>query len=120
MRWLAILWLVLWATFSIPWTSATSTPQWERARGPRAGRRVRADHVLNVLFYVPVAPLGSTLGWGLPSLVGAGVTLSLTAEVVQLFSLDRDPDGNDLIANAAGTTIGAGLVLLSRRRRQRT
>ena len=121
MRWLAVLWLALWAAFSIPWTTATSTPQWERVRPPRvrAASRVRADHVLNVLFYIPVAPLGSSLGWSLPPLVAAGAMLSLTAEALQLFSLDRSPDGNDVIANTAGTTIGAALVLMSRRRRQR-
>jgi VanZ family protein len=76
---------------------------------------VRADHVLNVLFYVPVAPVGVRLGWSLGTLVATGATLSLTAEAMQLFSVDRSPDGNDVVANVAGTTIGA-LLVLSRRR----
>ena len=121
MQWLAIVWIALWGTFSIPWTTATSTPHWERVRPPRirAQSRVRADHVLNVLFYVPVVPIGSRLGRRVTPLVVAGVMLSVTAETMQLFSAERDPDGNDLLANTAGTIIGAAVVLLWRRRQLR-
>ena len=118
MRWLRLLWLALWAVFSLPWTSFTSTPHWDRVQPPRvnASSRIRPDHLLNVLFYVPGAPLGSTLGWTLPACVIAGSVLSVTAEAVQLFSVDRDPDGNDVIANIAGTSMGALVVLFYRRR----
>jgi VanZ family protein len=97
----------------------TSTPHWEHVRGPRvrATSRVRPDHVLNVLFYIPFTPLGSTLGWSLPALVAAGTALSATAEGLQVFSSERSPDGNDLVANVIGTALGAGLVLLTRRQR---
>jgi VanZ family protein len=121
MRRLMILWLCLWALFSIPWTSETATPQWDRVRPPhvRQTSRLKPDHVLNVLFYVPFAPLGAALGWPLPALVAAGGALSVSAETLQLFSTERNPDGNDIIANVLGTAIGAGIVVINRRRSAR-
>ena len=118
MRWPIVTWVCLWALFSVPWTSATSTPQWEHVRAPRvrAQSRVRPDHVLNVLFYVPFAPLGALAGYPLPLLVVAGTGLSLAAEALQLFSRERSPDGNDVVANVGGTALGAALVLMNRRR----
>jgi VanZ family protein len=120
MRVLAAFWFVLWATFSIPWATSSPTPQWDRVRPPRVGPlgRVRPTHVLNFLFYIPVVPLGSRLGWSLPTLVVTGATLSLTAEAGQLFSRDRIPDVNDVILNVAGTLVGAALVYAARRRRR--
>ena len=67
-------------------------------------------------FYVPVAPLGAGLGWPLPASLAAGAVLSLTAEGSQLFSVERDPDGNDVLANMLGTALGAIVLLRSRRR----
>ena len=120
MRWPLIVWLCLWAGFSIPWVDATSTPHWERVRPPhvQSTSRVKPDHVLNVLFYVPLAPLASLAGWSLPLAVTAGTALSLTAEGLQVFSSDRSPDGNDFIANMAGTALGGALVMYYRRNRQ--
>ena len=119
MRWPIIVWVCLWLLFSVPWTSATPVPQWEHVRPPRvrAQSRVRPDHVLNVLFYVPLVPLGARLGYSLPGLVLAGATFSVVAEALQLFSLERSPDGNDVIANIGGTALGAGLVFITRRLR---
>ena len=116
-RWLLLTWLAAWAAFSLPWTSVTTTAHWERVRAPRvrAQSRVRLDHVLNVLFYVPAAPLASTLGWPVSIGVAGGAALSLTAESVQLFSENRAPDGNDLIANVGGATAGAVILVLYRR-----
>ena len=121
MRRAFVLWLCLWALFSVPWTSETATPQWERVRAPRVRTtsQLRPDHILNVLFYIPLSPLGAGLGWSLPLSVAAGGALSLTAEALQLFSTERSPDGNDIIANVAGTAIGAALVILRRRRTAR-
>ena len=121
MRRAFVLWLCLWALFSIPWTSETATPQWDRVRPPRVRTtsQIRPDHVLNVLFYIPLAPLGAGLGWSLPISVAAGGALSLTAETLQLFSTKRSPDANDIIANVAGTAIGAALVAINRRRTAR-
>ena len=121
MRRLVVLWLAAWALFSFAWMSPTSTPQWNRVELPRVGRtsHIKPDHVLNVLFYIPVAPLASTLGWSLRTGVLAASGLSLTAEAVQVFSLDRSPDGNDFIANVAGATIGALVLLIYRRRSSR-
>src|SRR5687768_10339312 len=117
MRVLAVVWVVAWAAFSIPWNSASPTARWDRIRPPRIGSAtVRADHILNFLFYVPVAPIGARLGWALPTLVVAGAAFSVTAEAVQLFSTDRNPDGNDVVLNVAGTLVGVALVHNLRRR----
>jgi VanZ family protein len=118
MRWLCVAWLTAWALFSLPWASATATPHWERVRPPRvrAASHIRLDHVLNVLFYVPLAPLGAGLGYPLLGSVMSGAVMSVTAETVQLFSTKRAPDGNDLIANLGGTVAGAIAVALYRRR----
>jgi hypothetical protein len=117
-RWLLLTWLTAWAAFSLPWTSATTTAHWERVRAPRvrAQSRVRLHHVLNVLFYVPSSPLASTLGWPISIGVMGGAALSLTAESVQLFSENRAPDGNDIIANVGGATVGAVALALCKRR----
>lgn len=119
MRWLCVAWLTAWALFSLPWVSLTSTPHWERFRPPRvrAASRIRPDHVLNVLFYLPVVPLGSALGYPLLGSVTTGTAMSASAEIIQLFSTQRAPDGNDLIANIGGTVAGAVGVVLYRRRR---
>jgi VanZ family protein len=119
MRWLLPIWIACWVVFSVPWTSATSTPQWHRIAPPRvrSASRIRPDHLLNVLFYVPVAPIASAVPLSLPVCVLAGMTLSLAAEASQLFSLRRHPDWNDLIANTAGTCAGAVLLRMHRRRR---
>jgi VanZ family protein len=120
MRIVGLGWCLLWALFSVPWTTATSSPQWERVRPPRIRweSRLRADHILNVAFYVPVTPIATALGARLTSAVGVGVAFSTAAETLQLFSRGRAPDGNDVIANVAGTALGAALVV--HRRRSRT
>jgi VanZ family protein len=119
--WLMAVWIVAWAVFSLPWTSATSTAHWDRIRPPyvRAYSRIRLDHVLNVLFYLPAAPLAAALGWPLSAGVAAGAAMSAVAEGSQVFSSDRAPNGNDVIANVAGAAAGAVGMLLYRRRRRR-
>src|SRR6187402_1874247 len=114
MRWLMVLWLAAWAIFSFPWTSVTPSPHWDRVRPPRvrAESRIRADHVLNVVFYFPAAPFASALGWPLSAGIAGSAVMSATAEGVQLFSSDRAPDGNDVIANIAGAIAGAIAVWL--------
>jgi VanZ family protein len=80
---------------------------------------IRLDHVLNVVFYLPAAPLAAALGWPLPAGVAAGAALSSVAEISQVFSSTRAPNGNDVIANVAGAAGGAVGVLLYRRRSRR-
>jgi VanZ family protein len=77
------------------------------------------DHVLNVLFYAPVGPLAAALGWPMSVGVGAGVVLSFAAEASQVFSENRAPDGNDVVANIAGAVAGAVAWSMYRRRTQR-
>jgi len=121
MRWLMVVWLGLWALFSLPWISSTSTPRWERVRPPRvrASSQVRADHVLNVVFYIPLARMASSVGWSLPICMITGVVMSATAEAAQLFSADRAPDGNHFIGNVGGTAAGVLGVVWHRRRNVR-
>lgn len=119
--WLMALWIAAWAVFSLPWTSATSTAHWDRIRPPyvRPYSRIRLDHVLNVLFYLPAAPLAAALGWPLAAGVAAGAAMSAVAEGAQVFSSDRAPNGNDFIANVGGAAAGAVGVLVYRRRPRR-
>lgn len=122
MRWLAGTWVFAWALFSLPWSSPSATPHWDRMRAPhvRASSQVRVHHVLNVLFYVPAAPLASFVGLPLAAGVATASALSVAAETAQVFSLDRAPDGNDLVANIGGAAIGAlGLSMYRRTRNRR-
>jgi VanZ family protein len=121
MRVVAIVWLLLWAFYSLPFTSFTPTPQWRRVGAPHAGplRHLKPDHVLNVLFYIPLAPIAVTVGCPLGAAVAGGTGLSLAAEASQLFSTERSPDGNDVIANVAGTLVGAAIVSARKRSRER-
>ena len=120
MRWLAAMWIAGWVLFSMPWSAPTADPQWHRARLPRVHSysRVRPDHVLNVLFYIPVAPIGAAVGLTVSQAVLAGALFSATAETVQLFSRTRAPDGNDLVANVGGAALGALVVVVWRRTRR--
>lgn len=101
--------------------SFTSHPHWERVAPPRirASSHLRPDNVLNLLFYVPVAPIGIGAGWSLKFCVLGGAAFSVTAEGLQIFSSERNPDGNDIVANVAGTAIGGLSMLLFRRRDRR-
>jgi len=96
----------------------TSTAHWERFRPPhvRAHSRLRLDHVLNVLFYVPAAPLAAALGWPVSAGIVGAAAVSITAEGLQLFSEDRAPDGNDIVANIGGAIAGALALVVYRRR----
>ena len=119
--WLTAVWVAVWAVFSLPWSSATSTAHWDRFRAPYVHQHshIRLDHVLNVVFYLPAAPLAAALGWPLPAGVAAGAALSAVAEISQVFSSTRAPNGNDVIANVGGAAGGAVGVLLYRRRSRR-
>ena len=119
--WLTAVWVGAWAVFSFPWTSATSTAHWERFRPPyvRPQSRIRLDHVLDVAFYLPAAPLAAALGWPVAAGVSTGAAMSVVAEGSQLFSSDRAPEGNDLIANVGGALAGSVGVLLYRRKSRR-
>lgn len=119
--WLMAIWVLAWAAFSLPWTSATTTAQWDRFTPPyvRSYSRIKLDHILNVVFYLPVAPLGAAFGWPLSAGVTAGAAMSAAAESSQVFSSDRAPNGNDFIANVAGAAVGAAGFFLYRRRARR-
>jgi glycopeptide antibiotics resistance protein len=76
-------------------------------------RLVTRDLLVNVLLFVPFGLAGP---WrrapGRRRLLGAvvaGAALSLTVEFVQVFSHARLPTATDVVANAAGSLIGAAL-----------
>jgi VanZ family protein len=121
MRVVAIAWLILWAFYSLPFRSFTPVPQWQRVSAPHVGpfRHLKPDHVLNVLFYMPLAPIAVSVGCPLGAAVAVGTGLSLAAEATQLFSTRRSPDGNDVVANIAGTLLGAAIVSARKRSRER-
>ena len=120
MRSLGALWVVAWALLSVPWESSSATPHWHRVGMPRLGaRRLHLDHVANVAFYLPIAPLGVGVGMSLPAAIAAGAGFSSAAEASQLFSTIRHPDANDVILNVGGTVTGATLFAFLRSRRRR-
>ncbi len=80
----------------------------------------RSDLLANLLLYVPLGALlaaprdGRRRARGRTALlaVAGGVTLSAAVELLQTLSPTRTAGVNDLVMNAAGTALGAGLSLL--------
>jgi hypothetical protein len=83
----------------------------------RLGLGMRADVVLNVLFYVPFGLFGV---WSLPArwpawarvlvAIAGGALLSLAVELAQFYVSSRVTSPADLAMNALGTSIGAILA----------
>lgn len=109
MRRSLIIWLVGWALFSLPWTTFTSEPQVERINWMPFRSRPR-DQVLNLAYYAPLGVLGVGFGLSATAVTGAGMLLSASAELTQIFSTDRYPSTTDFLLNSAGTLIGAALA----------
>jgi glycopeptide antibiotics resistance protein len=117
MRRLLVLWLVGWAFFSLPWTTFTSDPAIARINWIPFHTRAR-DQVLNLAYYIPLGVLAVGAGFTPAAVTGAGILLSATTEVAQVFSTDRYPSTTDLVLNSAGTFIGAAVAVAARRRRR--
>jgi hypothetical protein len=110
----AVLWLMGWAAFSMPWGSFTSHPQMRRVTLRPFQNARPADQVRNFLYYVPAGAIGIGLGLGpVPTVIGASA-LSATAESTQVFSRRRFPSATDLALNTAGALVGVGLALAAR------
>ncbi len=80
------------------------------------GAATAFEPVANILLFVPLGMLLSTLGRRVLAVVGAGLAVSLVIEVTQyLLNIGRTADVNDLIENTLGTLIGWLVVLAVRR-----
>jgi VanZ family protein len=89
---------------------------------PDTGRRVSIpDVVQNVLLFVPFGILGMLAPGGAGRLrriafvTVLGLALSVFVETLQLFTADRVTSLGDVVADAAGTLIGAALVAIQER-----
>jgi glycopeptide antibiotics resistance protein len=106
-----------WKIFSSRFSRIDWIPFWGKHREVD-----RADMVANIIFFIP---LGILLGlqkiltnyrnytareWLI--LLGVGFSISSTVEFLQLFTMDRHTSSTDVLANAAGTLLGAGLILV--------
>ena len=112
----AVVWLLGWAMFSVPWSSFTPRPQVGQVDLHLFQNR-RADQLRNFLYYVPGGVIGAGLGLGVVGTVVSAAAFSGVAETLQLFSTRRVASATDLTLNTAGAIVGVGLALLVRLRR---
>jgi hypothetical protein len=103
--------LVLLATFPGDWQNHS---HWARVAWlPFLTGHVRApDLIVNVLLYLP---LGATLQWGTTRdarfiALAAGVLLSASMELAQVWSHNRFPSATDVVMNVGGCILGAYLA----------
>ena len=65
------------------------------------------DAFRNFFVFVPFGMLLAVLGWRLLVVLGAGLAISLSIEIIQYFTnWGRTADVNDLITNVGGTALG--------------
>lgn len=76
------------------------------------------SQALNVVAFVPCGALAVALGLPATTAIGVGAGISMTTEVLQLFSRRRYPSVTDLILNTAGTALGALALARQARRAQ--
>jgi VanZ family protein len=115
-RGLAIVWLLGWAAFSIPWSSFTARPRVEEINVIPFENARRADQIRNFVYYVPAGAIGIGLGLSPVTTVATAAGLSAVAEATQLFSRRRFPSATDLMLNTAGALVGAAIALAARGR----
>jgi VanZ family protein len=108
----AIVWMMAWAFFGVPWDGSTADFSAHRILWtlvPSTNRQV-LDVVLNFVFYIP---LGILLRWfGITPLraLACAALLSAGTETLQLFSPTRVPNLADIVSNTAGVAVGLVLV----------
>lgn len=103
---LLTLWGLAWAAFGIPWSGMTNHAHWSVIRWSLIpGLRSIDDVVLNFLFYIPLGILGRR-SHRAGVVIAIGFALSLTTELIQVFSHTRTPSLLDVVANTAGTIVG--------------
>ncbi len=117
-RAMAIVWLLGWAVFSVPWSSFTTQPRVEQVNLIPFQKARRADQIRNFLYYVPAGALGLGIGLSPVATVVAATGLSAVAEASQIFSRRRFPSATDLMLNTAGALVGVGIMLASRAREE--
>ncbi len=106
----AILLVILVITLSPSGTGPPSQFSFELGAGPRW----LADGILNLCLFVP---FGLALGWNARSPAKAvfwGLLLSTLVELAQRWMPGRDPSLSDIVANTAGTLVGALIGLRPR------
>lgn len=76
------------------------------------------EYTANIVLFVPFGVLVGLLTRLRPwTVVGLGLATSTAIELTQLLFLpDRVADVRDLIANTLGTAVGAGILVVARRR----
>lgn len=112
----AIVWIMAWALFGVPWDGSTADFSSHRILWtlmPSTNRQV-LDVVLNFVFYIPLGMLLRWFGMTPLSALACGALLSAATETLQLFSPTRVPNLADVVSNTAGVAVG--LVLMKRRR----
>ena len=101
--------LVTIVTF--PWEGLVWHSHWARVEWLPFQHTVRPlDAVLNLLLYVPGGWLGARWGRSPAWIAAVGIGLSLSAELLQVWSHGRSPSATDLLTNGLGLAIGAGLA----------
>jgi VanZ family protein len=103
---LAILWVVVWAIYALPWGTFSPEAHWERITFTpfQARYRVR-DVLLNFVFYLPLGALGAQAST-LTGTVLTAVLISGISEFLQVFATNRYPSATDVVTNVAGALIG--------------
>ena len=104
----ALVWIVAWALFGVPWDASTAHFSLERISWtvvPSTGRQV-ADVILNFAFYIPLGVLLRAFGMTSARALACGALLSALTETLQLFSTTRVPNLADVVFNTAGAAIG--------------
>jgi VanZ family protein len=114
----AVLWIVGWAAFGLPWTGISARPRHVNLVRFRRSAYRRRDLPLNFAYYIPLGIIGLGLGWASPLVLGAATALSAATEAIQVFSLYRYPSITDVILNVGGAAAGIALVLAVRRVRR--
>jgi glycopeptide antibiotics resistance protein len=101
---------VVWAA-SVP-LGFTTEPQWDRVNlvpfGDSADKL--SDLAINMLMFVPFGYSFARWPGGIARLLLAAAAVSVTAEMLQLFSTVRYPSGTDVANALAGALAGYGLA----------
>ena len=101
--WIPVVWLV-----SLPF-GFTTEPQWDRLHllPFRDPANKLFDLVINLLLFVPFGYSFARRGGSMLVLVVAAAAVSVSAEILQLFSTVRYPSGTDVFYAVVGAMVGA-------------
>lgn len=106
----------------VPWGDMQDHSHWGRVVWvPFGSRRLRPrDIVQNVLLFVPVG-VGAALVFrrAIGAAAVVALSLSLTGELLQVYSHERFPSATDVVCNIVGAVGAAGVAGWWRRRHHR-